>query len=110
MQLYYNNKLISTNVKLCSSFFSKLKGLMFSRKLKDNECLILKNASDIHMLFVFQSIDVVWLDKNKEVIDKKENIKPFSLLIKPKIKAHYVIELPLRKAKLFKSRNKVDFR
>ena len=110
MQLYYNNKLISTNVKLCNSFFSKFKGLMFSRKLKDNECLILKNASDIHMLFVFQSIDVIWLDKNKEVIDKKENIKPFSLLIKPKIKAHYVIELPLRKAKLFKSRNKVDFR
>src|SRR3989344_8449782 len=110
MQLHCNNKLISARVKLCSTFFSRFRGLMLSKKLGKNECLILKNASDIHMLFVFQSIDVIWLDKNKEVIDKKENIKPFSLLIKPKIKAHYVIELPLRKAKLFKSRNKVDFR
>ena len=110
MQLYLNNKLISTNVKLCNSFFSKLKGLMFSRKLKDNECLILKNASDIHMLFVFQKIDVVWLNKSKNVIDKKENIKPFNPLIKPKTKSYYVIELPLKKAKLFILGNRVDFR
>ncbi len=82
---------------------------MFSRKLKDKECLILENASDIHMLFVFQSIDVVWLDKNKKVIDIKENVKPFTSLIRPKIKAYYVIELSLKKAKLFKLGNKVDF-
>mgnify|MGYP001606223245 FL=1 len=83
---------------------------MFSRRLKNNECLILNNSSSIHMLFVFQSIDVVWLDKNKKVIDKKENVKPFNFLIKPRIKSCYVIELPLRKAKLFKLGNKVDFR
>ena len=109
MKLYSNNKLISTDVKFCDGF-SKFKGLMFSRKLKDNQCLILDNSSDIHMLFVFQSIDVVWLNKNKEVIDKKEEVKPFSLLIKPKEKAYYVIELPLGKAKLFKLGNKIDFR
>ena len=110
MRLYCNNKVISDKIKLCNSFFSKLRGLMFSRKLKDNECLILKNASAIHMLFVFQSIDVVWLNENKKVIDKKEEIKPFTFLIKPKTRAHYVIELPAEKAKLFKLGNKVDFR
>ena len=110
MQLHCNNKLISARVKLCSTFFSRFRGLMLSKKLGKNECLILENASDIHMLFVFQSIDVVWLDKNKKVISKKENIKPFAFLIKPETKAYYVIELPLKKAKLFKSGNRVDFK
>jgi|SRR3989344_1188126 len=109
MKLFCNNKLISTDVKFCDGFY-KIKGLMFSKKLKNNQCLILNNSSDIHMLFVFQIIDVVWLDKNKIVIDKKENVKPFNSLIRPKRKAYYVLELPLGKAKLFKLGNKIDFR
>jgi uncharacterized membrane protein (UPF0127 family) len=109
MQLYCNQKLISNEVNFCDDFISKAKGLMFSRKLKNNECLVLNNSSSIHMLFVFQDIDVVWLN-NKKVVDKKENIKSFSLLIKPKVKTDKVIELPLGKAKLFKLGNKVDFR
>jgi uncharacterized membrane protein (UPF0127 family) len=108
MMLFVNNKLILDNVKFCDNF-DKIKGLMFSRKLKDDECLILNNSSAIHMLFVFQSIDVVWL-KNSKVIDKREDVKPFSFSIKPKVKADKVIELPLGKAKLFKLGNKVEFR
>ena len=110
MRLYCNNKVISDKIKLCNSFFSRFKGLMISRKLKDNECLILKNASAIHMLFVFQSIDVVWLNENKIVIDKRENVRSFNFLVKPKVKADYVLELPLGKAKLFKLGNKIDFK
>lgn len=108
MKLYTNNKLISSNIKICYGF-SKIKGLMFSRKLKNNECLLLKNASDIHMWFVFQSIDVVWL-KNNKIIDKKENVKPFACLIKPNAKADSVLELPMGKAKLFKLGEKVIMR
>ena len=109
MYIKVNKKVISKNSKLCNGF-RKFRGLMFSRKLKDDEALILVNASDIHMLFVFQKIDVVWLDKNKIAIDKKENVKPFELIIRPRKKAYYVLELPLGKAKLFKSENKVSFR
>ena len=82
---------------------------MFSRKLKLNEGLILNNASDIHMLFVFQSIDVVWL-KDDKVVDKKEKVRPFSFLIKPQFEANKVIELPLGKAKLFKLGNRINFK
>ena len=109
MRLFINNNIILNNAKFYDGL-SKCIGLMFSRKLKNNQCLVLNNASSIHMLFVFQSIDVVWLDKNKIIIDKKENVKPFSFLIKPRIKSCYVIELPLGKAKLFKLGNKVDFK
>ena len=72
MYIRVNNRIISSNVKLCNDFFSKFRGLMFSGRLNDDEALILNNSSDIHMLVVFQGIDVVWLDKSKNVIDKKE--------------------------------------
>ena len=103
MKLKCNN----INIKSCEGF-SKFKGLMFSRKLKDNEGLFF-NASSIHMLFVFQSIDVVWLNNNK-VVDKKENIKPFTFLVKPRFTADGVIELPLGKAKLFNIGDRINLR
>lgn len=45
------------------------------------------------MFFVFYPIDVLFLDKNKIVVGKKENFRPFTFY-KPKKKAMYAIELP----------------
>ena len=78
----------------CNNFFSRLRGLMFSRKknlvfVLDKESRI--NAT-IHMFFVFFSIDVYWLDKNKNIVDYRKNIKPFTIAI-PKKKAKYIVEL-----------------
>jgi len=109
MNIEVGNKIISRDAEFCKGF-RKFIGLMFSRKLKNSEALILNNSSDIHMFFVFQSIDVVWLNKNREVVDVRENVKPFSLFISPKKKSYYVLEFPLGKAKLFKLKNKVNFR
>ena len=53
------------------------------------------------MFFVFYPIDVLFLDKNKVVVDKKENFKPFAFY-NSKRKAMYEIELPngtIRKTK-----------
>ena len=43
------------------------------------------------MLFVFYSIDVIFLDKHKEVVEIKRRLKQFTLYM-PKNKAKYVIE------------------
>tara|TARA_Y100000034_G_scaffold9495_1_gene10151 strand:+ start:768 stop:1094 length:327 start_codon:yes stop_codon:yes gene_type:complete len=108
MELRCGNRIISREVKFCNGF-SKVKGLMFSRKLEEDKCLVLNNASDIHMFFVFQSIDVVWL-KNNQVVDKRESVRPFSYLVKSKRKADSVVELPLGKAKLFNIGDKINLR
>ena len=67
---------------------------MFSRK--QSESLIFKfneeKTISLHMFFVFYSIDVLFLDKNKIVVDTKENFKPFSFC-KSKKKATYAIEM-----------------
>ncbi|MBS3172126.1 DUF192 domain-containing protein [Candidatus Woesearchaeota archaeon] len=91
MQILKNNKILVQNAR----FINPVKGLMFSRKLKNNQAVVLdvKNYSGaIHMLFVFFSIDVVWLDENYKVIDIKKNVKPFNLYVEPKSKPRYIIE------------------
>ncbi len=82
--------------KIADSFFKRFKGLMFSKK--PDYALIFElekegklNAS-IHMLFVFYSIDVVYLDSNKKVVDIKYNFMPWSLNYTPKTPSKYFIE------------------
>ena len=74
---------------------SKYIGLMFS--IKKDRALIFKFKDEkiisLHMLFVFYPIDVVFLDKNKIVVDKKEEFKPFAFYASKK-KAKFAIEMP----------------
>jgi uncharacterized protein len=93
------NKILADNIKYCNNIFSKSLGLRFRRRLKDNEALVFVNDKEsyhesiLDMLFVFFPIDVLWLDENKKVVDIRENVKPFSLFIRPKKPAKYVVEL-----------------
>ncbi|MBN2052761.1 DUF192 domain-containing protein [Candidatus Woesearchaeota archaeon] len=83
--------------KLCKDVFSKAFGLMFHFKKPDYGLVFIFNnerRADLHMLFVFFPIDVLFLDKNKKVVDIKKDFKPFSYYL-PKAKAMYVIELPV---------------
>lgn len=114
-------KIIARNSIFLDDNFSKFIGLMFSKstkignfrdaenpkdfQAKQGRALIFKfnkeKAIHLHMLFVFYPIDVLFLDKNKAVIDKKENFKPFTFY-KSRKKAMYAIELPngiIRKTK-----------
>lgn len=91
------NKILVNESKICKNIFLKAKGLMFSRKITDKAIIFPFNKEEkwsLHMLFVFFPIDVLWLNEEKEIVDIKENFKPFSIIAKPKEKASYVIELP----------------
>ena len=89
------NKILATDSVICSHVFSKMVGLMFSKRQKKG--LILKFGNEdfinLHMFFVFYPIDVLFLNKNKIVVDKKENFKPFTFYNSKK-KAMYAIEMP----------------
>ena len=73
---------------------SKAIGLMFSMNPKNLVFFFKKEEIvPLHMLFVIFPIDVLFLDKNKKVVELKENFRPFTFYT-PKAKAKYVIELP----------------
>ena len=80
---------------LLDNMLSMVIGLMFSKN--NNKALIFRFLEEkiisLHMIFVFYPIDVLFLDKNKFVVDKKEKFSPFTFY-KSKEKAMYAIELP----------------
>src|SRR3989344_9117265 len=93
------------NCRPCATPSSRFKGLMFSKTLKDHQALLFifptPRKIDIHMLFVFQTIDTAWLDKQGKILQIKRHLKPFTPLIKGAF-ATYLLEtragatLPLR--------------
>ncbi len=88
---------IIEKTKLCTSICSKALGMMFKLKKPDYGLIFIFNTerrADLHMLFVFFPIDVLFLDKNKKVVDIKKDFKPFTYYA-PKAKAMYVVELPV---------------
>jgi len=66
---------------------------MFTRKLTKALIFPFKKESiqHVHMFFVWYPIDVLWLDKNKKVIQLKENLNPFRIVLAKK-PAKYIIE------------------
>lgn len=107
------SKDVDYKAKVCDDFFSKLRGLMFSKKLKEGECIILSNDyesrinSAIHMLFVFFPLDVIFLDSEKKVVDVRK-ANPFVSLIIPRKRAQHVVEMNAGE-NLLKIGDKVSF-
>lgn len=106
---------IIDGVKIAGSFFKRLRGLMFAGGKGFDFALVFpleresRLEASIHMLFVFFPIDVLWLDKNKRVVDKREALKPFVLSAVPKKAAKYIVELPAGKAKAVKTGDKLEW-
>lgn len=100
--------IISDSYLLCESPLSKFIGLMFSKQ----KTLIFKFDKEkliaLHMFFVFYPIDILFLNKNKTVVDKKENFRPFTFY-KSKKKAMYAIELPAIKKTNTEIGDKIEF-
>ncbi|MBW2980931.1 DUF192 domain-containing protein [Candidatus Woesearchaeota archaeon] len=86
---------ISKNLKFCNNIFSKAIGLMFSKK-KDRALVFTYKKEireSLHMLFVFYPIDVLFLNRDKKIVEIKQNFRPFTFYM-PKNKAQYIVELP----------------
>lgn len=103
---------IAIDAKICESALSKAVGLMFSRE--QNKVLVFKFNHEkivpLHMLFVFYSIDVLFLNEERAVVELKENFKPFTFCT-PKKKVMYVVELPQSSIKKLKAEvgDKIEF-
>jgi uncharacterized membrane protein (UPF0127 family) len=84
--------ILSKKFTLCESRLRQARGLMFSSKKDLIFVLDREKYVPLHMFFVFFPIDVLFLDKNKRVVDMKERFRPFTLY-HPKALASHVLEL-----------------
>ncbi len=92
MDVYIKNKITIKNVKIVKSTLKQAVGLMFSKQ-KNVVFEFKKEKKElIHMFFVFYPIDLIFLNKNKKIVELKQNLKPFTFY-KSKNKAKYILEL-----------------
>jgi hypothetical protein len=82
--------------KICKSIWSQARGLMFSKKKNLVFVFNDEKRRSLHMFFVFFPIDVLFLDKNKRIVEIKRDFKPFTFYY-PKEKSKYIVELAERK-------------
>ena len=87
---------LAKEYKRCTSLFSKGIGLMFTPQ-KQQKPLLFEFSKEklvqLHMLFVFYPIDVIYLNQKREIVEVKQSLKPFSYY-SPKHRAQFVLELP----------------
>jgi uncharacterized membrane protein (UPF0127 family) len=90
------NFAIIEKAKVCKSITSRAFGLMLRKKPDYGMIFVFgsERRADLHMLFVFFPIDVLFLDKEKRVVEIKKDFKPFTYHA-PKAKAMFVVELPV---------------
>jgi uncharacterized membrane protein (UPF0127 family) len=110
--------IISDNADVADSFFSRLRGLMFSHP-RDLVLVSPKediDSSTIHMIFMKFPIDVLWLDSKMMVVDIKMGVPPFSILkgetrriYRPGKAARYVVELGIGKLGTTMIGDKIEF-
>ncbi|MEW5960569.1 MAG: DUF192 domain-containing protein [Chloroflexota bacterium] len=83
-----------TQGRLADTFWRRLKGLLGAASLKQAEGLILVGEKSIHTFFMAFPIDVVYVDKNHQVIRTETNMVPFR--IGPFVaRSAYVLEMPV---------------
>ena len=90
MKLIYDNKEI--NIIECTSFFTRLKGFMFSKNI--NHALLFNKCNSIHTFFMKSNIDVIMCDKSNNILYYYNNLTKNKVIL-PKKNVYKVIELPV---------------
>lgn len=90
---------IAQQIVRCDTFWKRGRGLMLRRRsaVEDGRVFLFVEGREsvaqaaIHMLFVFFPIAVVWLDADKQVVDKAL-ARPFRPYYAPRRPAQYYVE------------------
>jgi len=89
------DKNIEYNVDCCFSFLSQLRGWMFRKTYnKDGLFFDFKRVKqvDLHTLFVYNKLDLVWLNPERRVVKILRNIEPFKFRIRGE-EARFLLEI-----------------
>lgn len=78
------------NIKYCTTFFTRLKGMMFERENRQN-IYCFPNCKQIHTFFMYKNIDVIVTDKQNKIIKIIYDLKP-NHIIKKASNAFYIYE------------------
>jgi hypothetical protein len=101
-------------IRVCATFASRLRGLMFRRGIQENEGILLVGGRDsridssIHMLFVPFDLAVFWISSAMEVVDKAL-VKRWRPVYVPAWPARYILEVHPGLISAYELGEKVEF-
>jgi len=105
--------IVSNDAREAKSFMSRLRGLMLTKKPQTLVLVCSKSGiepASIHMFFMRQAIDVIWVNEKNRVVSVYENAKPWALRIfRPRLSAKYVVECPVGTIKSSKAQEGDSF-
>lgn len=84
---------LAFHVTVADSIVGRLVGLLGRKSLKPDSGVWIVPANSIHTVGMLFSFDLVMIDKNFRVVNVKEMVRPFRIVL-PKLRAESVIELP----------------
>jgi uncharacterized protein len=86
-------ELLARRVRLAYSFSKRLKGLMFTKELSYESALHIKPCRSVHTYFMNYAIDVVYLNREMQIVAIDECLPP-KRIGKLYKHAESVVELP----------------
>ncbi|MBL8172036.1 MAG: DUF192 domain-containing protein [Acidobacteria bacterium] len=95
MKFYHHatGQCLAEEVALANTFYTRLRGLMFRRRLAPTEALWLRPCNGVHTFWMLFAIDVLFLDRELRIVKLVENMRPFRVTA-PHRAARSVLELP----------------
>jgi uncharacterized membrane protein (UPF0127 family) len=97
-----SGKVIATRLRICESRTDRLRGLLGTARLDEDQAVWIAPCNSIHTFFMLMSIDVVFLDRRHRVRKLIRNMTPFRICL-PVLGAVGVVEGPvglIRRARL----------
>lgn len=92
LQVSHNGQIISRNISMADSFYTKLMGFMFCPRPSDDTGILFKTNS-IQTHFMRFNLDVVFLSSSYQVVKVIRSLKPWRMT-RFYFKAKYTLELP----------------
>ncbi|MFC4402436.1 DUF192 domain-containing protein [Gracilibacillus xinjiangensis] len=72
---FHTDQVIAADVKKAYSFWRRFKGLMGTKSLPENSGLHIKPCTSIHTFNMKYSIDIIYLNKNDEIVGIEEELE-----------------------------------
>ena len=93
-----DGRVVASDVEMADSVVKQTLGLMFRKGISPGYAMVFDMRREqyigIHMAFVFFSIDLVYLDRERRVVDIKRHLRPWIGIAFPRKRARYAIEMP----------------
>ena len=91
------NKNITFNVEVAKTIEERRIGLMYRKKLLDNEGMLFifprEKIIKLWMKNTYIPLDVIFISENKVIVDMKKNMEKLSeTIVKSKVKSRYALE------------------